>query len=301
MRGIISCVFIISHFTSADCSEVMSKEHKKNQVKKESKLRPINLVSRCRERNPDVVASTASESPGKTRCESQIPLSSWTEQQPRTGRPVKYACSSSYSERNVDKTWSSQEWKSDELMEVKTGRLVGFEQQTDRLIVESDNTEAESEMSLKSRSFLHRVNDQVGKREDQSSKDTTQDNDKHLVTWRMFRFSALQASAFKGKNYSDNLHSIKNSGKDLTMKQMFDTSQILIAEPSDEIYVVNTINLDDFSWKHLSLVGGEKVISLSRTKVHVFSDFVFCFGKTNEDTQSNCAWERQVDVVQKFI
>ena len=34
------------------------------------------------------------------------------------------ACSSSYSEWNADKNWSSQEWKSDELMEVRTGRLV---------------------------------------------------------------------------------------------------------------------------------------------------------------------------------
>ena len=30
------CLFNISHFSSAECSEVMSKEHKKNQVKKES-------------------------------------------------------------------------------------------------------------------------------------------------------------------------------------------------------------------------------------------------------------------------
>ena len=77
----------------------------------------MNLVSRCSERTPDVPASTASESPVKTRHESQFPLSSRTEQHQRTGRPVEDAYSSSYSEWNVDKTWSSQEWKSDELME----------------------------------------------------------------------------------------------------------------------------------------------------------------------------------------
>ena len=74
----------------------------------------MNLVSRCSERTPDVLASTASESQGKTRHESQFPLSSRTEQHHRTGRPVKNAYSSSDSEWNVDKTWSSQEWKSDE-------------------------------------------------------------------------------------------------------------------------------------------------------------------------------------------
>ena len=52
-----------------------------------------------------------------------------------------------------------------------------FTEHTDRLIVDDDdmdsNTVAESVMSLKSRSFLHRVNDQVRKRQKQSSKDAT--------------------------------------------------------------------------------------------------------------------------------
>ena len=49
------------------------------------------------------------------------------------------------------------------------------------------------------------------------------------------------------KNYSDNLHSIKDTGKDLTMKQMFDISEQLISGQSDEIYGVNTITWDDSS------------------------------------------------------
>ena len=103
--------------------------------------------------------------------------------------------------------------------------------------------------------------------------------------------STLQASVFMGKNYLENLHSIKNTGKDLTKKQMFDISEKLIAEQSDEIYGVNTINWDDSAWKHLSLIGGEEVISLSHTKVYVFSDSVLCLGKMNETPQSNTVWE----------
>ena len=67
------------------------------------------------------------------------------------------AYSSSYSEWNVDKSWSSQEWKSDELMEDRTGRLVNeqqpglFAQHTDTFIVDDDDvdsdTVAESDMS----------------------------------------------------------------------------------------------------------------------------------------------------------
>ena len=120
---------------------MMSKRTQKDageeRVTAKSKLM-MNLVSRCSERNPDVLASTASESPGKTRHESQFPLSSRTEQHHRTGRPVVDAYSSSYSEWNVDKTWSSQEWKSDEKMEDRTGRPVALAPHTDRFIVEND-------------------------------------------------------------------------------------------------------------------------------------------------------------------
>ena len=55
--------------------------------------------------------------------------------------------------------------------------------------------------------------------------------------------STLEASVFMEKNYSDNVRSIKNTGENLTMKQMFDISEKLIAEQSDEIYGVNTMDL----------------------------------------------------------
>ena len=51
----------------------------------------------------------------------------------------------------------------------------------------------------------------------------------------MFMTCTLHASVFMEKNYSENLRSIKNT-EDLTMKQMFDTSEKLISEQSDEIY-----------------------------------------------------------------
>ena len=68
-----------------------------------------------------------------------------------------------------------------------------------------------------------------------------------------------------GKNYQENVHSIKNRGKDLTMKQMFDISEKLIAEQSDDIYGVTPINWEDSSWKQLSLVSDDKS-SVSRTR-----------------------------------
>ena len=116
----------------------------------------MNLVSRYGARDPNVLAFTALESPGETRSESQILLSSWNEQQPITVRLVK-----------------------DGLDGSKNGRS---------------------------------------------------------MIWGMFMSSTLEASVCMGKNYSENLHSIKNTGNNLTLKQMFDISEKLIVGQSDEIY-----------------------------------------------------------------
>ena len=64
------CLFNISHFSSTDCSEVMSKRTQKDSGEERvtAKSKPMmTLVSRCSVRTPDVLASTASECPGKTQ------------------------------------------------------------------------------------------------------------------------------------------------------------------------------------------------------------------------------------------
>ena len=189
-------------------------------------------------------------------------------------------------------------------MEDRTGRLVYeqppgvFTEHTDKIIVDDDDmdsdTVAESDMSLLSRSFLHRVNDRVRKIQDQSSKDATQDSNKHSLVWWMFMSSAMEASVFMGKDYSENLHSIKNTWNNITVKQMCDVSEKLIVGQSDEIYGVNPINWEDSSWKQLSLVSDEEVISLSHAKVYVFSDSMLCFGKRNQNPESNVVWEEKL-------
>ena len=121
------CLINISHFSSAECCDVMSKRTQKESGEERvtAKSRPrMSLIARSSGRAPSALPSTASESPEKTRHESPFPLSSRTEQHHRTGPPVEDPHSSSYSEWNVDKTWSSQEWKSDELMDDRTGRPV---------------------------------------------------------------------------------------------------------------------------------------------------------------------------------
>ena len=58
------------------------------------------------------------------------------------------------------------------------------------------------------------------------------------------------------------------------MKQMFDISEKLVSEQSDEMYGVKTINLWRFFMEVFIFDCDEQVISLQRTKVHVFSDSV---------------------------
>ena len=64
------CLFNISHFSSTNCSEVMSRRTQKDSDEERvtAKSKPMmNLVSRCSERTPDVLASTASEKPGENQ------------------------------------------------------------------------------------------------------------------------------------------------------------------------------------------------------------------------------------------
>ena len=215
------CLFNISHFSSINSVKAMSKRTQEHASEERvtAKSKPMtNLVSRCRVRNPTVLASTASENPVSTKSESQeVPLSSLNVQQTGTGRPV-----------------------------------------SNKLVIDIDmdsDTAAESELSLKSRSFLKRVNDRLRKMLNRSPEDSMQDIDKRSMTWGMFLSSKWKHLYSWGKNNSDNLESIKNIGKHLTLKQMFEISEKLILEKSDEIFGVSQISWENSPWKQLIISG----------------------------------------------
>ena len=112
------------------------------------------------------------------------------------------ASSSNSSERNIDDKWSSQVWKSGEVSNTSTVRP-----ENDKLVIDDDtdsDTAAESNLSLKSSSFLNRVNDRLRNVLNRSQEDSMQDSDKRSMIWEMLMSSTLEASVFMGKNYSDN-------------------------------------------------------------------------------------------------
>ena len=75
---------------------------------------------------------------------------------------------------------------------------------------------------------------------------------------------------------------------------MFEISEQLILELSDEIFGVSQISWESSPWKQLSLDNDEEVISLSHAYVYVFSDSVLCLGKVNQNPTSNAFWEEKL-------
>ena len=91
------------------------------------------------------------------------------------------ASSSNCSEWNDDDKLSSQVRKSGDMSKTSTVKPVSNE-----LVIDNDmdsDTAAESDLSLKSRSFLNTVNDQLRKMLNRSPEDAMQDIDKRSLIW----------------------------------------------------------------------------------------------------------------------
>ena len=152
----------------------------------------------------------------------------------------------------------------------------------------SDTTELE--LSVESRSFVNRVNDQVRKRQKRIS-NVAGEGETHSIIWGMFMAVTMESATFMGKNFQDNQNPIVTTA-DLTLKQMYGISAQLVAE-QDDISGLETIGWEKHPWKYLSLTGDERVINLQRAKVYVFSDSVSCLGKIHQNPDSNEAWKER--------
>ena len=146
------------------------------------------------------------------------------------------------------------------------------------------NEETELELSVESRSFVNRVNDQVRKRHKRIS-NVAGDGEEHSIICGMFMAATMESATFMGKNFQNNHNSILNT-TDLTFVQMFDISTRLVCE-QNESSGLETIGWKNHSWKYLSLIGDERIINLQRMKVYVFSDSVLCLGRIHQNPESN--------------
>ena len=154
------------------------------------------------------------------------------------------------------------------------------------------NDETELELSVESRSFVNRVNDQVRKRQKRIS-NVAGEGEEHSMIWGMFMAVTMESAEFMEKNYQNNCHSIANT-TDLTHKQKFDISTQKVSE-QDEISGLETKGWKNHSWKYLSTKGDERnIINLQHTKVYIFSDSVLCLGKIQQNPESVEAWEKRI-------
>ena len=227
--------------------------------------------------------------------------------------------STDYSKLAYDRAWSSQEWKAEattydrsgrpdheEILLDGTAQSVRYEEtlrdrsvrpdninsqevaNSQNFIMESDETELE--MSVESRSFVNRVNDQVRKRQNFQRCRRWR---RTFYFWRMFMIVTMESAVFMCKNFQDNQNSIVNTA-DLALKQMFDMSSKLVAE-QDEISKLETIGWERHSWKYLSLIDDERIINLKRAKVYVFSDSVLRLGKIHQHPDAIEAWKKRIE------
>ena len=91
--------------------------------------------------------------------------------------------------------------------------------------------------------------------------------------------SSMHAAIFVGEDYSEKLHSIRNTGHEPTVQKLFDVAQTQIREQNLEISGVSELRWCSSKCEKLSLANDEEVIQLMKAKVYVFSDSVLCVRK----------------------
>ena len=126
-------------------------------------------------------------------------------------RLVEKAHSSSFSEWNIDKIWSSQEWKSDELMDDRTVRPVVCPQRGAPQHVVIEDNEAELDLSFGIQIILAQGEWSSAEEAKPILKRCNERQRQTFCDRGMFMSSTLQASVLMVKNYSDNWHSIKKT------------------------------------------------------------------------------------------
>ena len=105
--------------------------------------------------------------------------------------------------------------------------------------------------------------------------------------------SSMKAAIHVGPNYLANLEVYKNTNFE-GIQSIFNITQILILEHSEEILNVNTIDSAFPSWTR-SVLSHDQVIQWTKAKVRVYSDSVLCLGKMNGRRDAITRWEGQVE------
>ena len=260
-------LFNISHFSSTVCSAAMAKriQQESGEERVTAKSRPtMNLTARM----PSVVSSSTSSSQRNIWYEYQDPGKSVVVDD-RSGKPDRLS-PAGYSKSDYDRSWSSQEWKSEVTAHDRSekpektswnmiphreeplldgnaqsvrygGRLHDGSGQPDGANSQEVADSANFVMGSDAAEFVNKVNDQVRIRQKRMS-NVAGSGEEHSIIWGMFMASTMNAATFMGKNFLDNQNSIMNF-TDLTLKKMFDITVKLVGEQEE----IN--NVDKNQWE----------------------------------------------------
>ena len=206
----------------------------KNQEKERvtAKSRPMMSLTA---RMPSVVSSSTSSSPGKRWYGNQDPWKSVVVDD-RSRQPDRLSPAGS-SKLDYDRSWSSQEWKSEVTAHDRSGKLDKTSwnavqqirlHHRDTLLdgdaqsvryggrlhdgsgqLDSANSQevADSEifvMGNDAAEFVNKVKDQVRKRQKRMS-NVADSGEEHSIIWGMFMAATMNAATFMGKNFMDHV------------------------------------------------------------------------------------------------
>ena len=233
------CLFNIGHFSSAECSEVMSERTKRTRWRKCHSKVKTNDEFDCKGSISAVIYCIRKPGENQIRKSKSSEFASWEVR--KNGRPVvcrdtcherhdplENAHSSSYSEWDDDKAWSTQEWKADALMDDRTVRTVVCPQRGAHVVrIQILLAQGEWPCAKEAKPILNGCNRRQRRTFGDMCECSCLQHCKHLYSW--------------GRNTQTNGIPSKNT-EDLTMKQMFDISEKLVSEQSDEIYGVNELS-----------------------------------------------------------
>ena len=106
----------------------------------------------------------------------------------------------------------------------------------------------------------------------------------------------MKAAIHLGENCKDNLFTHRNTDFE-TLKTLFDITQKLILNQKHEVRHVSTIDGQVTPWMRSTLLH-DKVIQLSKAKVHGYSDSVPCLGKMHRHPDALVNWKEQLKSLQ---
>ena len=114
--------------------------------------------------------------------------------------------------------------------------------------------------------------------------------DVNAAIWWMFMSVTLRAAVHLGKDYSENLRSIKNQLK-RSLKQLFHATEKLITDQK-EITGIPVIDWQQLIWQRTTLLT-DKAVQFATAKTCVFSDSVLCMGGVSPDPVK--AWKEKIN------